>query len=609
MKMTKKFNTLIIGSGCAGFCTAKRLHDLGVKEIAILTEGVQMGTSRNTGSDKQTYYKLSLCGEEGDSVRELGRVLYSGGKVNGDTALLEASYSARGFFHLVELGVPFPKNDYGEYVGYKTDHDPRSRATSCGPLTSKLMTEALERGVKEREIPIFDHCQVIRILTEENQVRGVLALNEENEPVEFVCDHVVLATGGPAGIYQRSVYPLSQTGALGLAVEAGADCANLNEWQYGLASTEFRWNVSGTYQQCLPRYVSVDSEGREHEFLPDYFGNEEDAVNMTFLKGYQWPFDSRKIDGSSRVDLYVDAEIQKGNRVYMDFRQNPKGLGEDFSILSQEAGTYLKNSEALFGTPLERLCKMNQKAYDLYAAHGIYLDKQMLEVAVCAQHCNGGIAVDDHWQSSVKGLYAAGEAAGTFGISRPGGTALNSTQVSGIRIAEHIAKKSRKNREEKVEYPEIKMQEIQTGESNVEELYEEFSRRMSDCAAFSRNSTKMKELYRDVQQLRQNFFQTVRAAGTEEYKRFFKLYDLILSQSAVLSAMIFSADFDSTHGSAIVDGKPFVFDQKQMDFIILTQKEGTCEQKIRPFPDPDLWFERVWNKCEKENRSVCDEQN
>lgn len=592
------FNTIIIGSGCAGFCTAKRLYDLGVKDIAILTEGINMGTSRNTGSDKQTYYKLSLSGDDGDSVRELGKVLYSGGKVNGDTALIEASYSARCFMHLVELGVPFPKNEFGEYVGYKTDHDPRSRATSCGPLTSKLMTEALEKAVLNRKIPIYDNSQVIKIITENNQINGVIALDSNNEMVEFACNNVVFATGGPAGIYQRSVYPLSQTGALGLAVDAGAICANLNEWQYGLASTKFRWNVSGTYQQCLPRYVSVDAKGNQYEFLPDYFGCDEEAINMTFLKGYQWPFDSKKLNGSSRIDLYVDAEIQKGNKVYLDFLHNPKGLSFDFSTLSQEAKDYLENSKALLSTPLERLLKMNKKAYDLYASHGIYFDKQMLEIAVCAQHCNGGIAVDENWQSSIKGLYAAGEAAGTFGINRPGGTALNSTQVGGLRVAEHISKNFHKNNFQQLT---ANLPKIKIGKSNIDELYLLFSKKMSDFAAFSRNSEQMKELYKTATELKNNFSDKVIAADKNEYKKYFKLYDMILSQCAVLSAMIFSAEFDATHGSAIVDNKPYIPNQKQMDNIIITDGFNSYAQKIRPFPNPDIWFESVWNTFNKTN--------
>ena len=57
--MKNTYDTLIIGSGCAGFNAADRLYNFGVRDIAIITEGINMGTSRNTGSDKQTYYKLS----------------------------------------------------------------------------------------------------------------------------------------------------------------------------------------------------------------------------------------------------------------------------------------------------------------------------------------------------------------------------------------------------------------------------------------------------------------------------------------------------------------------------------------------------------------------
>ena len=56
----KTLNTLIIGSGAAGLAAAVRLNALGVEDIAIYTEGLKMGTSINTGSDKQTYYKLGM---------------------------------------------------------------------------------------------------------------------------------------------------------------------------------------------------------------------------------------------------------------------------------------------------------------------------------------------------------------------------------------------------------------------------------------------------------------------------------------------------------------------------------------------------------------------
>ena len=143
------FDAIIIGSGCAGLNCADSLYDLGYKNIAIVTENLYSGTSRNTGSDKQTYYKISLSGKEDDSIEKMAETLFNGGCVDGDVALCEAANSARAFFKLVSLGVDFPTNDFGEYVGYKTDHDPFMRATSVGPYTSKLMTEKLEKsGIK-----------------------------------------------------------------------------------------------------------------------------------------------------------------------------------------------------------------------------------------------------------------------------------------------------------------------------------------------------------------------------------------------------------------------------------------------------------------------------
>ena len=176
----KCFQTIIIGSGAAGLNAAVSLVKEGQRDIAIITEGRMMGTSRNTGSDKQTYYKQTTCGSEPDSVRKMAQTLFEGKSMDGDLALVEAALSVRSFYHLADIGVPFPCNGAGEYVGYKTDHDPNQRGTSAGPLTSKFMTEALWKEVERYDIPVFDGYQVIELLTEdceENRVRGVLAIN------------------------------------------------------------------------------------------------------------------------------------------------------------------------------------------------------------------------------------------------------------------------------------------------------------------------------------------------------------------------------------------------------------------------------------------------
>lgn len=630
-----RYDTLVIGSGCAGFNAADWLYTLGQKDIAIVTEGINMGTSRNTGSDKQTYYKLSLAGDDADSVREMAKTLFDGG-MNGDTALTEAACSVKSFFKLANLGVPFPSNEYGEYVGYKTDHDPRQRATSAGPLTSKYMTECLQKAVEKKDITILDGFRIVKIVTDQNRVCGAVAIdksrvNDENMGIVlFVCRNIISATGGPAGVYFSSVYPQSQTGATGMLLEAGAKGANLQEWQYGLASVKFRWNVSGTYQQVLPRYIAVDKDGNEREFLNDYFENPVDALNMVFLKGYQWPFDVNKVNGSSLIDLIVHNEVHnKGNRIFMDFRREPTGLENGFEALSDEAYNYLKNSDALISLPIKRLEKMNPKAIALYRSHDIDLYTEPLEISVCAQHNNGGIEVDTNWQTYVNGLYVAGEAAGTFGVYRPGGSALNSTQVGSMRAAEHIAYKEYEplpqNAEKVVsDCAEEFLDKLRKNDGNTEyfkDILLRAQKLMSATAAHIRDIEQIENTKECIDKLSDEFWSKAKFDKPSEIPSFFITRDTLITQQAVLDAIIKTAHDISSRGSGLVsDTKkgeklnehlPFCVvvgnDQKINEYSVTEWKDGKTStefKKTREIPQTNNWFETVWAQYNKRTSKV-----
>jgi succinate dehydrogenase/fumarate reductase flavoprotein subunit len=412
---------------------------------------------------------------------------------------------------------------------------------------------------------------------------------QTGETTVIACKNVVLCTGGPACVYKNSVYPASQFGATGLAIDAGAKLSNMEEWQYGIASTKFRWNLSGTYQQVLPRYVSVDKDGLEREFLYDTLGNE--SLGLIFLKGYQWPFDTRKIEGSSKIDILVAQEIKKGNRVYLNYKANPKGLENGFEVLPKEAYEYLQKSGALFGTPIERLAKMNAGAIKLYLDHNIDLYSEYLEIAVCAQHCNGGVDVDKNWQSNVNGLYATGEVAGTFGVYRPGGSALNSTQVGSLRVAEHIAKKQVEDGECSI--LEYSLPNIKYGESNISSLKEELQSQMSQVADFDRSIDGMKGLFNMVSNLCDNFFEKVQIKDKTELVRLFKLYDMVLTQQAILSAMIYSAEKIGTHGSALIDKKDIITFNEQRKTRTITDGKVSKFVHVTELPNPELWFETL----------------
>lgn len=578
MKLTEQTIThIIIGSGAAGFQAALRLYQNGERDLAIITENIKSGTSRNTGSDKQTYYKLTLSGNDADSVRNMAEDLFAGQCVDGDQALCEAALSARCFFALTELGVPFPCTEHGEFMGYKTDHDRGRRATSAGPYTSKLMTEALERSVKEKQILILDQMQAIQILTYMNQVKGILCLdkNIHSEPAYKIiwCKNVILATGGPAGMYHDSVYPVSQTGSTGMAFEAGASGKNLTEWQFGMASLNPRWNVSGTYMQVLPSFISTDQDGNdEKEFLLDYFNELPDLLSMVFLKGYQWPFDVNKIfGGSSVIDLLVYQEtVLKKRRVFLDYRVNPGNLEKDrdlpYASMIPEAKEYLSQAGACFGTPIERLKHMNEPAILFYQDHHVDLFKERLEIAVCAQHNNGGLSTNHLWETNLSGLYAIGEVCASHGVTRPGGTALNAGQVGAVRAAEGIFLKKRTHMKEASPSTEsgikerlriqaldrIRLSEHAEGNCPLSELWINASKRMSAAAGMIRNQVQMETALKETEDDICQFMQKAKSPSVSQLSLFYKLYDMLLSQKMYLFAMLdYAKAGGGSRGSAL----------------------------------------------------------
>jgi succinate dehydrogenase/fumarate reductase flavoprotein subunit len=461
---THHFNTIVVGGGAAGMNCAVHLYELmkrkGVEnpqdKIAVVTRGLALGASRMSGSDKQTYYKQGTSPNIPDCAKAFADTLTAAGCCHADLALVEGITSLREFYHLVQAGVAFPTDSIGTFIGYKTDHDPAERATSAGPKTSKFMSECLQRDVEHYGIRIFDNQEVAHLLTvgagKSKRIAGLVTIDSNPQSAirnpklnVFLAANVVLAAGGPGELYKTSVYPRGQVGLHGLAFQAGLAAENLTESQFGLASIQFRWNVSGTYMQVVPRVFSTDADGKqEHDFLAAFFPSMKEMATAIFLKGYQWPFDPQKIEnmGSSLIDILVYNERQKGRRVFLDFRQNPIGTRsmQPFNIdeLAPEAFEYLRSTGALQKTPIERLAHMNPPAIEIYRENGIDLHQEPLEIAVCAQHNNGGFAVNKWWESSVPHTFVIGEMAGTHGVKRPGGSALNAGQVGGLRAAEYI---------------------------------------------------------------------------------------------------------------------------------------------------------------------------
>lgn len=505
-----KADALVVGSGAAGLRAAVELKRR-QQNVLLATAGLYMGTSACSGSDKQTLFTAATAGN-GDSFLKLADALASGGAMDYDTAYVEAVGSLHTLGGLQFLGLELPEDRYGAILRYQTDHDEAGRATSCGPRTSRLMVKVLLEEVQRLNIPLLSGATVIKLLRQcdesgtEHMAGAILATGSRaHNPwglALVVAPNVVLATGGPGELYRDSVYPNKCFGSLGLALEEGITLTNLTESQFGIGTprSAFPWNLSGTYVQVIPYIYSVDSGGKEHNFLADYYRTTQELASNIFRKGYQWPFHATRVMdfGSSLLDMAVAHEQQLGRKVYMDFNRNPEAVPGDlpFSLqrLDDDVRAYLENNDALAALPIERLQRMNPLSIALYKMHGHDLTQTPLQFAMNNQHMNGGIEVDIWGQTSLPGCFAVGEIAGTHGVTRPGGAALNAGQVFAMRLARYIAHAGRRNAVDDV--PELAAQPLaevndvilraQRNESgrSLQSVKEEIQTRMSDHGGF-----------------------------------------------------------------------------------------------------------------------------
>jgi succinate dehydrogenase / fumarate reductase, flavoprotein subunit len=632
---------LVLGSGAAGLRAAVELKRRGV-DVMIATQNVFGGTSACSGSDKQTLHTASGSGR-GDDFNALADALGAGGAMDEDVAYVEAVGSPRALASLQFLGLPLPQDRLGAVLRYQTDHDEAGRATSCGPRTSRLMVQVLAREVIRLEAPVLNGVIGARFVVEPGPPRrlvGLIALRPKDRSpgnplgvVIFLTQALVIAAGGPGELYRDSVYPKQCFGALGMALEAGIEAVNLTESQFGVGTSRegFPWNLSGTYVQAMPHIFSLDRDGRERDFLSEYYETTQELASNIFRKGYQWPFHSARMleFGSSLVDLAIHRERLAGRRVFMDFNRDPvpaKG-GEPFSLdrLDADVRTYLGRSGALIESPIARLSKMNPLSVELYRRYKKDIARDPLEFAVNNQHMNGGLAVNVWGETNLENCYAVGEAAGTHGVTRPGGAALISGQVFGARAAEHIAATTRRGirTEPSRSLLEAGVADVLScirahGLLSPPVIEREVQARMSDAAGFICRAEDVREALAGARALNARInAEGVACSRPYEAARAIQWRQMAIASEAVLTALDFyiQGGGGSRGARAICDPAgeltPMTQNGPRIDFRFLPERKQDRENRIfvryekgrfscevRPIRrrarDDPAFFERDW---------------
>jgi aspartate oxidase len=251
---------------------------------------------------------------------------------------------------------------------------------------------------------------------------------------------------------------------------------------------------------------------------------------------------------------------------------------------------------------------------------------QPLEVAVCAQHNNGGLAGNLWWESvNVKHLFPVGEVNGSHGVYRPGGSALNSGQVAGLRAAEYIANRygrwdlDRKAAEKSVSASASDLMEWMDkcvdAKTSWKAEREELQARMSRCGAHIRSGAELEKAVAEAWKQ----WHRVNLSGCSyrtpaELAEALRNRQLCFAQAVYLEAIRFAlASGVGSRGSAIaLDRNGTRVHEKLGDEWRIVPEDAAFKEKVqetlatadgkvenrwaprRPLPECSAWFETGW---------------
>jgi succinate dehydrogenase/fumarate reductase flavoprotein subunit len=276
---------------------------------------------------------------------------------------------------------------------------------------------------------------------------------------------------------------------------------------------------------------------------------------------------------------------------------------------------------------------MNSQAIGLYRDHGIDLAYEPLEVAVCAQHNNGGLSVDTWWESvNISHLFPIGEVAGTHGIARPGGSALNSGQVGAERASRKIvgsygeptldwqmfAEPASLAAKEMLAIAKTSLKEdgkeAEDKLTTVLDYRRAYRKRMSKAGSMVRSSTVLaEELKAATAQVKA--FADLRIGTAHLLPKLLQTRHLVLSHLIYLEAIVsYLENGGGSRGSALVldqQGKAiheqlesfwhYTPEEESLRNVVFTTRLEKGESRhecipCRPIPDEDFWFETVWRE-------------
>jgi L-aspartate oxidase len=387
--LVEKTDFLIIGGGVAGLRAAIKLAPKG--RVVVLTKDE---LSESTTGYAQGGIAVAMSDEDKVGFHYEDTVMAGDGLCNEEAVRILVEEGPDLIHDLISWGAEFDKEGSKLSFTREAAHSRKRILHSHGDSTGKELERVLVNKVRTfPSVSRFDFSFTLDLIIEDNRCIGVSVLRGD-EIVHIFAKAVILATGGAGQLFSRSTNPSIATGdGMAIAYRAGAVLEDMEFVQF---------HPTSFYSPTAPQFLLSEALRGEGALLKNI--NEE-----IFMPKYHKMVELAPRDMVARA--IVSEMVETGAKhVYLDMTH----LDKDF---------IRKRFPLIYSTCLN---------------FGVDITKDMVPVSPAAHYIMGGVKTTVTGETSIKGLFAAGEVActGVHGANRLASNSLLEGLVYGARAGE-----------------------------------------------------------------------------------------------------------------------------------------------------------------------------
>ena len=524
----RKLNIIVVGTGLAGASAAASLGALGFNvDIFCLQDSPRRAHSiaAQGGINAAKNYQ-----NDGDSVERLFKDTIKGGDYRAREANVYrlAEVSGDIIDQCVAQGVPFAR-DYGGLLDNRSFGGAQVSRTfyARGQTGQQLLLGAygaLSREINRGSVKLHSRHEMMELVVENGTARGIIARDLVTGEIERYAAHaVVVASGGYGNVYYLSTNAMnSNVSAAWACHRQGAFFANPCYVQIHPTCIP----VHGDYQSKLTLMSeSLRNDGRI--WVPK---KKEDAEAIR--KGEKGPLDIAEEDR----DYYLERRYPAfGNLVPRDVasRAAKERCDAGYGVGATGLAVYLD-----FASAIERLGKdvIEQRYGNLFQMYQKITDQNPYEVPMmiypAVHYTMGGLWVDYELQTTIPGLFAAGEANfSDHGANRLGASALMQGLADGYFVlpytlqnylADKIYEGAVSTESEAFEKAEKAVREriarllAIKGNHSVDHYHKALGRIMWEDCGMARSKESLEKASKAIAELKDEFYKEVNIPGKAE---------------------------------------------------------------------------------------------